>query len=508
MDAASFLADIDDKRQLLTHVHGVDPDGLGREQDIDRRFLIGILESDIRLAEARRLWEIDPAIYVPSRRIAQLLEQVASESAGTYCVELTELLDGVPRDTQFARDNLRRPPRRFTDDAIFQVGRTLAAISDSAATTIERGCAATDATETVASAVAALEDYLGFLEDDLLQRSDGDWAIGDDAYNYILKKRWFLDADAGEILARGEIAFAETEVLAQEVAERIEPGNHWTEVYERLKDDQPAADGLKQAYQQQMDAARDFVIEHRILTLPEGERVITVDTPPAMRRSSPFGTFQTVGPFEDGLEGRLVLTPVEDWMTPAQQAERLRSHHSAWIPIIAVHEAYPGHHAQALKRNENRRVLRRVAAEPVFSEGWGLYTEALMFELGFLRGDDVKLTQLRNRLWRAARVILDVSMNTGRMEFDEAVEFLVERVRFERYAAELEVGMYPRRPAYYTGYLIGMQEIASIHADYVREFGEPEPPSEFFDALLRTGALPPALVRESLFATRREAGAP
>ena len=39
------------------------------------------------------------------------------------------------------------------------------------------------------------------------------------------------------------------------------------------------------------------------------------------------------------------------------------------------------------------------------TEGWGLFTEQLMFELGFLHGDDVKLTQLRNRLWRASRVI-------------------------------------------------------------------------------------------------------
>ena len=123
-------------------------------------------------------------------------------------------------------------------------------------------------------------------------------------------------------------------------------------------------------------------------------------------------------------------------------------------------------------------------------------------EFGFLQGDDVKLTQLRNRLWRAARVILDVSLNTGRMDFDEAVDFLVEKVRFERYAAELEVGMYPRRPTYYLGYLIGMQEIESIHEDYLDAFGEPRPQSKFFDALLTIGAIPPALVREELFEGR------
>jgi uncharacterized protein (DUF885 family) len=307
-----------------------------------------------------------------------------------------------------------------------------------------------------------------------------------------------MDADAEQILQRGLAAFEETERLAQGVAERIQPGKHWTEVYETLKDDHPAAAEIKQAYQRQMDAAQVFVLEQSVLTLPEGERVITIDTPPAMRRSSPFGTFQTVSPFDEDLEGRLILTPIERWMPPEQQAERLRSHHNAWIPVIAVHEAYPGHHAQALKVNENPNMLRRVIRESIFSEGWGLFTEELMFELGFLQGDDVRLTQLRNRLWRAARVILDVSLHTGRMDFDEAVAFLVEKVRFEPYAAELEVGIYIREPTYVLGYLIGMQEIESIRAEYIAKYGEPEPPSEFYDPLLRVGSIPPALLREEL----------
>lgn len=86
-----------------------------------------------------------------------------------------------------------------------------------------------------------------------------------------------------------------------------------------------------------------------------------------------------------------------------------------------------------------------------------------------------------------------------RMTFGHAVDFLVERVRFERYAAELEVGMITVRPTYVLGYLIGMQEIMTIREEWVETFGEPMPPSQFYDALLTVGAIPPVLVRESLF---------
>ena len=390
-------------------------------------------------------------------------------------------------------------PAGFTEAAIFRTAGTIDSLKNQAIALAEAGnVAPEDYAASVHDAIAELEAFEKFLNDDLLPRSGGSWAIGSEHYEYILQHRWFFEQSADEILERGRRAFAETESLAQQVSERIDPGKHWSEVYERLKDEHPPGHAIKDAYQRSIDAAREFVIAHEIVSLPAGERVITVDTPPAMRRSSPFGTFQSVDRFGEDLVGKLVLTPIEDWMTPEQQAARLRSHHNSWIPIIAVHEAYPGHHVDALKTRENPRLLRKVVREPIFAEGWGLFTEELMFELGFLAGDDVRLTQLRNRLWRAARVILDVSLHTGRMNFDEAVDFLRDRVRFERYAAELEVGMYTMRPTYVLGYLIGMEEIMNIRAEWISTFGEPNPPSKFYDQLLRVGSIPPVLVREVL----------
>jgi uncharacterized protein (DUF885 family) len=503
--AASFVAEIAQQKRLLQQLMSIDASGLSLEQDIDRRLLIGITSSDINTAETLRRWENDASLYLPSAQLGQLLEPEFDGTPDQRMARLAGLLETLPPRLESGRSNLKRPPRRFTEAAIFQAERTLQSLDEGLNLLPDRD----DKTTAVfANARKALVDYQLFLSDDLLPRSDGQWMLGRKAYDYILQHRWHMDDNAEQIRQRGLIAFEATEALAQQVAERIQDGKHWTEVYEPLKDDHPQAANIKQAYQQQMDAARVFVIKNSVLTLPAGERVITIDTPPAMRRSSPFGTFETASPFEGGLEGRLYLTPIEDWMTADQQAQRLRSHHTAWIPVIAVHEAYPGHHAQALIVNENPNLLRRVISEPIFSEGWGLFTEELMFELGFLQGDDIRLTQLRNRLWRAARVILDVSLHTGQMSFDEAVAFLVEKVRFEPYAAELEVGMYVRNPTYVLGYLIGMQEIEAIRAEYVARFGQPEPPSVFYNQLLRIGSIPPSLLREELFAKQPENNRP
>jgi uncharacterized protein (DUF885 family) len=501
-----FKKEIDTRRQLLEKIQQVEATGLSREEDIDRRLMIGLLESTIHTAQARRMWENDASLYVPAGEIGRALEPTAPGTPQERAANLTKLLEQVPARIEQARKNLVKPPRSYTESAIFKTEGTLklmrAGAPGLAKDAGEQGKALTAASET---ARKALEDYRKFLRQDLLPRSTGTWVLGKENYDYILKHRWFLDADADTILARGQKAFEETEALAQQVAQRIQPGaKHWTEVYEKIKDDHPKADGIKEAYQAKIDLAKAFVIEHKIATLPPGENVITIDTPPAMRRSSPFGTFQSVDAFGDGLQGKLVLTPIEDWMTPQQRKDRLRSHHNAWIPIIAVHEAYPGHHVDGLYRKANSRLLRKVVRESIMSEGWGLYTEEMMFQQGFLQGDDVRLTQLRNRLWRAARVIMDASLHTGKMTYDEAVTFLADKVRFDRYAAGLDVDMYTVRPTYVLGYLIGMQEIEGIHKDYVAKYGEPSPPSEFYDRLLSVGSIPPALVRESLFAQKAE----
>jgi len=490
---ARFDARIQPLRDLLARVEAVPVDDLTLPERNDRRVMIALLESDIYNAERRREWETQPAMYLPVRQISGLFPPEGSQREVDQD-RATVLLNAVPGALAQARDNLERPAERDTREAMFQTQTTTDALRQGL------GSLQGEAADAAGVALAELEAYQEFLETDLLARSDGTWAIGKEHYDYTLQHRWLMEEDADDIIAIGREAFARTAAEAQEVAERIAPGKHWVEVYDELKKDHPTAEGLKQAYQEQMDAAKAFVLENKILTLPAGEHVITVDTPPAQRRSSPFGTFDGVGPNDDDLQGRLVLTPIEEGLTPEQHEARLSAHHTAWVPIIAVHEAYPGHHAQALKSYENPRKLRHYVRESIFSEGWGLFTEQLMFEEGFLQGDDVKLTQLRNRLWRAARVILDASLHTGQMTFDEAVDFMVEEVRFDRVAAELEVGMYTGRPTYFLGYLIGMMKIDEMRQEWIEKYGEPDEPRELYDELLRIGSLPPSLVRAELLA--------
>ena len=96
VSAEAFLQEIDMQRQLLEKIRAIAVNDLSREQLIDRRLLIGRLETSVRSAENRRSWENDPSLYVPSRRIGMALDPQAPGTAEERAGKVTALLDKLP----------------------------------------------------------------------------------------------------------------------------------------------------------------------------------------------------------------------------------------------------------------------------------------------------------------------------------------------------------------------------------------------------------------------------
>ncbi len=197
LSAERFLREIDEEKAMLEALRSVDPQGLSLPERNDLRLLIGRLESSIYSAERRRSWENDPTMYLPTYRIARTLQESELTEGGAQ--KVAAMLEAVPAALAHGKTNLKNPPpRRFTEAAIFQVGKTIETLetevpgfADQAKDAKEALLKANDA------AISACRDFEGFLQDDLLERSTGSWAIGAEEYNYILKHRWFLEEDAG-----------------------------------------------------------------------------------------------------------------------------------------------------------------------------------------------------------------------------------------------------------------------------------------------------------------------
>ncbi len=350
------------------------------------------------------------------------------------------------------------------------------------------------------TAASALQDYAEFLEKSVLPNAQGNFAAGKELFEEILREDHMLDYTADDLLELGWKLFEETKAQMEELAKKIDPQKTARQIIEEAKNHHPKPSEVLTVYRREMERVRKFVQEKGIVTIPEGESLKIEPTPPSMRPMIPYAAYMMPGPLEKKQQGIFLVTPVDRWAPRKVKEEKLRGHNYAKIPVTALHEAYPGHHLQLVYANRYAKTLPRKlgsALSSLFVEGWAFYCEELMEKLGYIDQPVQKLARLQDQLWRAARIILDVSLHTKGMSVEEAVNFLVEQVGLERANALAEVRRYTMSPTQPLSYLVGKLEILKVIEEYKRR----KPGAslrEIHDAILSYGSLPPKLLRERL----------
>src|SRR5206468_3999441 len=291
------------------------------------------------------------------------------------------------------------------------------------------------------AAADALDEYVVWLKKALQPKARGTFAIGRDTVDAWLKEKELLDHDAASLREWGAEFYGETEAALNGAA--IEVGHQdWRAVMEAARDDHPSEETLVETYRAEMERSRLAVGIAGLATIPYGEDLVVEAMPEYQRPTYPYAAYVGAAPFESARKGRFWVTlpaPDDDERT---RRERLEGHPRAGIAVIACHEGYPGHHLQLTVSADNSSLARKSLRSNLMVEGWGLYVEELMTELGYLDAPATRLLRLKDLLWRAARVMVDVGLSTGEMTFDEAVAFMVDKPRLEPPNAIAEVRRY------------------------------------------------------------------
>jgi len=350
------------------------------------------------------------------------------------------------------------------------------------------------------AAAQAMEEYVRFLKEEVAGKAQGEFAVGQQLFEEMLRDDHMLDYSAEELLQKGWSLFEDTQAQMEKLASEIGAGKTVKELLEEAKSDHPQAEELLDVYRREMARAREFVAEHGIVSIPENESLRIEPTPPFLRGIIPYAAYMMPGPLEKKQEGIFVVTPVDPQSPREQQEEKLRGQNYAKIPVTALHEAYPGHHLQLVYANTVGSLPRKLGGfiSTLFIEGWAFYCEELMEQLGFIDQPMQRLGRLTDQLWRAARIILDVSLHTGKMTVEEGIDFLVEKAGLERSNAQAEIRRYTMSPTQPMSYLIGKLEIMKVIDEYKARHPEASL-KEVHDAVLSCGSLPPRLLRERLF---------
>src|SRR5262249_26119279 len=128
-----------------------------------------------------------------------------------------------------------------------------------------------------------------------------------------------------------------------------------------------------------------------------------------------------------GMSEYAISPPPKDW-DAAKVASYLGEYNRAMLKVLTIHEAYPGHYVQLEYSNRCPSLIRRVLSSGTFSEGWAVYTERMMLDEGFGKGDlRLRLQQLKFYLRAVINAILDHHMHCGSMTDADAMSLLVRR---------------------------------------------------------------------------------
>jgi uncharacterized protein (DUF885 family) len=258
-------------------------------------------------------------------------------------------------------------------------------------------------------------------------------------------------------------------------------------------------------YNWETEQVKQYLIDNNIVSIPENISPVTViETPEFLRTMIGGIAYQQAGPFDTVQNGFFYVRPVGELTDRTLLESRYKYVQRRGFKGSVVHEAYPGHHLQLQIAGMNSDPVRKHQFNIMMIEGWALYSEQMMYEQGLYGEEDPAqwLGVLGGIRFRAARIVADVSLHTGKMTYDECVKWMWEvlesKTDSDKKYIETEVRRYTLSPTYQMSYLMGKLEIMKLREEMMAKQGADFSLREFHDKLLAEGCIPPALMWDVL----------
>jgi len=168
------------------------------------------------------------------------------------------------------------------------------------------------------------------------------------------------------------------------------------------------------------------------------------------------------------------------------------------LAALTLHESAPGHSLQIAlaAEQDDLPAFRRSHYLSAYGEGWALYCEKLGEEMGIYETPYERFGMLTFQMWRAARLVIDTGLHCYGWTRDRAVAYLHDHAALARHDIETEVDRYISWPGQALSYYVGMATILELRAGAEAALGERFDLRAFHDAVLSTGSVPLAVLRE------------
>lgn len=475
-------------------LHQIDPALLHPSERVDRRILAADIESRLHELETLRTWERSPELYATA-----LVGSLADQALSDYAPELERArrvvskLRQTPRLVDAARENITDCSGLSVKVGL-EAWRNVATLIDvdlpRAFSGLDDLHILGDLADASSEASDAVGAYLRYVETDLAPRAKSSFRIGREVFERKLQLDEGITLDAERLLAIALRELDEAQEEFRSAAGQLNGADPIT-AWRKASEQRPDPGQLVSVVQQQLQDLAEFLERHGVVSLPASERVVVAASPASYRSS--LCSLRPPGPFENGSRvGSYRVADADRRWSHERQSEHMRALNVPRLWNMSINKVYPGHYLQSqhLRPVESKVRKSTLLAPMSFVEGWAHYSEQMMGEVGFGRGDaSIRLGQLAESLVKLVRVVVAVRLHCEDLSVEQGMRLFRDEAFLEERLARQEAERATFDPTYLVA-SIGRLMMLKLRRDY--KSGETGTFSmrTFHDAVLAHGNAP------------------
>lgn len=491
----------------------IDARSLSKPKNIDYRILSENINEALFGYSELKEYEWNPMVYTGAlgNALAGLIYQEFAP-LDQRLRNAVERANQVSRFLDQAKGNLTNAPKMHVETAIRQNQGNISLYKDefiaagkSASPELQASIA-----EASAKAVAALEDFGKWLQDDLLKRATKDTRLGKELFEKKLTFALKSNLTPAQVLERAEAEkdrvtgemYALAAPLYKQYTGEDASGKEKQAVIKAVLDkivlEHCSKDALMDTIKRIIPELEEFVTSHNLLTLDPTQPIVIRETPEYERGVS-VASCESPGPLEKNMKTFYNVTPVPAEWTPEQVESHLREYNNWSLRDLSIHEGVPGHYVQLYYSNRYPSIVRSVFGSGPMIEGWAVYAERMVVDAGYMNSDPrMKLICLKWYIRAVLNAIIDQKIHAGDMTEQQMMDLLTK----EGFQEEREAAGKWRRAnltsAQLSTYFVGFQEIWDLREAYKMKMGDKYSLKEFNEKFLSYGSPSVKYIREMM----------
>lgn len=490
-------------------------DDLNENNQIDYHILKDKIQSNLFYITEFKSDTWNPSSYNLGGAFYQIINY-KEKALNDRLLAIYEKMENISDYYQTAKSNLEKPTQVHTALAIQQLKGSMGVfeknIMDSLIVSTLNDSMKSLIEQRVNNSLVSISDFVSFLTNEVqpnLEKDAKSFRIGSELYAKKFKHDLQAGFEAAEIY---RFALKEKQLLHEKmyaVSQKLwskyypnenEPKDSLTlirKTIEAVSQNHVHRDSFIVSIRRQIPELERFVQDNNLITLDPNKPLVVRETPEYMRGFA-GASISAPGPYDKNANTYYNVTPLDAY-TEEEAESYLREYNHYTLQILNIHEAVPGHYTQLVYSNQSPSIIKSIFGNGAMVEGWAVYTELMMLENGYGKGEpELDLMYYKWNLRTVCNTLLDYGIHVNNLSEEAAMDLLMNQAFQEKSEATGKWRRARLSQVQLCSYFTGYYEIRALREEVKALLGDQFDLKKFHEDFLSYGSAPVKYIRELL----------